>query len=318
MESTCQESLDSTGVSEVGVVLATFNGAKYIREQLDSLIDQSGVTINLYVSDDGSTDQTKQIISEYCEAFSKVTFLEGPRKGPAANFFFLLVHTTEKYVAFADQDDIWDSRHLVNSINDLSVFEGIPTLRFSATRQFSEGSKTTIWPKNTKLPKLQQLLLQNPARGCSMVLNKDAVLRINLYQPNFAVMHDWWILLQIFISGKVIYSSVPEVNYRLHNSNFMGIPKKSRFKNFKNQRTKLYAIIWQAQELLEINREILSGTSMDTITLVADFESLDFFQKIKRILLNKNRFRYRVFEDLLLRIFLVIVRPLKDSKVSRN
>lgn len=303
MESTLLKQLDDS--INVDVVLATFNGAVYLREQLDSLVNQVSVKINLYVSDDGSHDLTKQILSDYSTKFQKVTFFEGPGKGPAANFFFLLRQTNESYVALADQDDIWDRHHLINSIKSLDNFTHIPALRFSATREFGDSTRVKFWPVDANLPDLERLLFQNLARGCTMVLNKNAVRLINSYEPKFAVMHDWWILLQVRVRGLVIYSNIPEVNYRLHSSNFIGRSRKTHFLNFKQIQKKLFSAIDQARELYQVNKLTVSVDTGRTLSLVTQIPNLSLSQKVSLILLGRRRYRRGFFEEIAFRVFLV-------------
>jgi hypothetical protein len=126
-------------------------------------------------------------------------------------------------------------------------------------------------------------------------------------------MHDWWILLQVYVRGKVIYSNLPEVNYRLHGSNFIGRPKKSHSLNFKQVRRKLHAAIDQAQELLQVNQLTISTDKGDVLSLIAKIPSLKFSQKVSLILFSKKRFRYGFFEEVALRLFLVTLPSKKQT-----
>ena len=103
-------------IFSVQVLLATHNGEKYLREFLESLVTQTGVIIELLVSDDNSTDGTIEILKMYEEKFASLSVFNGPEQGPARNFFSLLQKANSDYVALADQDDIWN---LVNYMRSL-------------------------------------------------------------------------------------------------------------------------------------------------------------------------------------------------------
>jgi hypothetical protein len=126
-------------------------------------------------------------------------------------------------------------------------------------------------------------------------------------------MHDWWILLQVYVRGIVIYSNMPEVNYRLHGSNFIGRPEKSHSLNLKQVRKKLHSAIDQAQELLQVNQLVISTDKRDELSLIAEIPNLKFSQKVRVILFSKKRFRYGFFEEVALRIFLVTLRSKKQT-----
>ena len=132
---------------EVEVLLATFNGALYLSEFLNSLVQQHEVRIHLRVSDDGSTDGTLKIIDSYKNKFESCKIYSGPQKGPSANFFSLIEKATYDFVALADQDDIWLPNHLLSSIKRLSVTPDMPSMTFSAVMEFGKNLKSeTIWP----------------------------------------------------------------------------------------------------------------------------------------------------------------------------
>jgi glycosyltransferase involved in cell wall biosynthesis len=149
---------------EVQVLLATYNGGRYLREFLTSLERQQNVSINLLVSDDGSTDQTLEIVKDFEQHFQSLEILAGPRNGPAANFFFLLSNSTGEFIALADQDDIWESNHLKNSTKRISPYHSVPTLTFCSTQEFDESNTARgFWPHTGYSLEVPSLLVENPA-----------------------------------------------------------------------------------------------------------------------------------------------------------
>jgi glycosyltransferase involved in cell wall biosynthesis len=125
----------------IEVLLATYNGAAYLGAFLESLAQQVGVSIDLRVSDDGSTDSTLIILESYRESFNSLVVTAGPEKGPSENFFSLIAKAKSKYVALADQDDIWEPTHLINSIDRLASSGDVPALSFTRVSEFGEKNQ---------------------------------------------------------------------------------------------------------------------------------------------------------------------------------
>jgi glycosyltransferase involved in cell wall biosynthesis len=293
---------------EVEVLLATFNGGIYLSEFLSSLADQVGVKIHLRVSDDGSTDNTREILAKFISSFESIKISAGPKEGPAANFFGLLRSSTLDYVALADQDDIWSSDHLVNSIKDLSTLGNFPGMRFTSTKEFGSGVKERIWPRIKFVPEIEKLLMENQARGCTIALNKRAVNLINSYTPKLAVMHDWWILLILTLNGKVVYEPKPEVRYRIHETNAIGLPKKRGMRSLKSARSGTWGPMLQACELFELNKYNTYTDPILKLKSFVDLPSLSFRKKIRLTLLRKNRLRTGLLDELAVRVVLLLFR----------
>jgi glycosyltransferase involved in cell wall biosynthesis len=217
---------------QIQVLLATYNGSKYIEEFLLSLREQSGVEIHLLVSDDGSSDETLEVIQRFSNSFASLQLVSGPKKGPAANFFFLMSearNSSYDYFAFADQDDIWMPEHLMSSINRLREFEYLPALTFSRVQTITSGpSLSAILPKDILTKISPQIIFENPAKGCTIVFNKKLLQVARNFENDGAIMHDWWVLLIAYTFGRVLPSRNVEVLYRIHNDNFIGLGK-SRF-----------------------------------------------------------------------------------------
>jgi glycosyltransferase involved in cell wall biosynthesis len=206
----------------VEVLLATYNGEKYLIEQLDSLIAQVGVSISLLVSDDGSEDKTLQILNFYKSKIANMKILKGPRMGVKANFFYLLSQSKGKIVALCDQDDIWDPEHLKKSIARLAHEK--PSLTFSSVREFNavDPAKFSVWPKKLRIHRIENILFENPARGCTMVMNREFVEIVETALPDNAIMHDWWIALVGVSYNCISGVKTPEIKYRVHSHNAIG------------------------------------------------------------------------------------------------
>ena len=294
----------------VDVLLGTFNGEKYLAEFLDSVLNQEFVSINLIVSDDGSTDSTLGILSQYEDKFDKFTLVAGPKEGAARNYLSLSKLSTSEFIAFADQDDIWDANHLIESINRIKNEEKTPALSYCAMREFDDASGITrrIWPAKDAILNLNSILLQNYARGCTIVMNRSAADLLNSVDPKRLLMHDWWTLLIVYTHGTIKFGSLPEITYRLHDTNQIGIPSRFRSRlNFLIQLSKgNWAPFGQA-----LDRKEHFGRTMQAQDLV----SLDKLLALKKFNLNsylnfvlsKSRFKSASVDNLGLRLATLLI-----------
>ena len=300
---------------EVEVLLATFNGELYLSEFLDSLVQQQGVKIHLRVSDDGSADGTLNIIDSYKNKFASCQVYNGPQNGPSANFFSLIEKATYEFVALADQDDIWLPNHLLLSLNRLAEDTNSPSITFSAVTEFGEKLKyETIWPSRFPGEDIKSILTENPARGCTFVLNQKAVKLICLHKPMSAVMHDWWILLLLYTSGKVSWSEIPEVKYRIHSYNVIGgkhsfsIRLSKYINSLKNGDWK---IVSQAEELLTRYGELMSiHKRLQLLSFLREFSSPLSTGRLNLVLWPR-RFRAGINDEIAVRLHIICSRPKK-------
>lgn len=219
------------------VLLSTYNGEKYIEEQLDSLFKQEGVELHILIRDDGSEDSTVNIIRNIREHVSvPLKMLEAKNSGAKASFFELLRiasddHSEFEYFAFCDQDDVWKPNKLRRAATLLSQVSqedpSSPLMYCSATQMVdAELSPLKVWPSPPrKKLSMYNALVENVAVGCTTVLNKKAFDLIASSLPSNAdqvIMHDWWAYLCVSTFGKVIFDEEPFILYRQHSSNVLG------------------------------------------------------------------------------------------------
>ena len=296
-----------TNKDEVVVLLATFNGEKYIGEFLESLVHQKDVSITLIASDDGSTDKTLQILREYASKFNKFSLIEGPRQGPAMNFFELLRNANGKYFALADQDDIWLPQHLSKSISTLKQFDELPTLTYGPVLEFGDGISSSHWPNNHKIKNLSEICFENFARGCTILLNKKLLDCINAYQPRRAVMHDWWLYLYASTYGKTKYIDEITVRYRLHESNAVGRRKRNILQGFRSVIAGNWPPYLQLLEFKQLHdhcyRKVINSEVLDIVNTLNGSKS----RRICYFFFTKNRFRQSVLGELKFRFGLILL-----------
>lgn len=201
---------------EIDVLLATYNGQDYIEEFMQSLISQVGVSIHLYVSDDGSDDRTLEKIKAYKNYLRDLTIVSGPRNGPSSNFFRLLEFPSSTYVALADQDDIWKSDKLIRGINTLKS-RGNPALYVSAVNLLHSKKINSAHDFNYPLD-----FFFSKNQGCTFIFNKKLLTLLQHCYTDRLFYHDWFIYLVSKNFGEVIIDEWPSIFYRIHQGNFVG------------------------------------------------------------------------------------------------
>lgn len=211
----------------VAVLLSSYNGERFIEEQIFSILSQKDVRVRLYIRDDGSSDSTVEILSRLASMHSNIIFNAEKNVGLIASFFDLLERADEsfKYFAFADQDDVWISDKLAVSVGFLSPFDaGKPAMYCSRTEYVNESLQHLSYSPAYKQKNIGfgNALVQNIATGCTIVINADARKLIVKELPKTCIVHDWWIYLVIAAFGTVIYDQVSHIKYRQHEGNVIG------------------------------------------------------------------------------------------------
>ena len=299
-------------MEEIDVLLATYNGEMFIEEFLESLAGQEQVNIHLIVSDDGSNDSTLEIVKRYESKFQKVTFLFGPRTGPMRNFFHLLRNSDGKFIALADQDDIWNKDHLIKSINRLKNSK-LPAMTYSSVVQFGDKrKKDEVWPSNYEGPKFPEIVFENTARGCTIVINAQARQLINIREPKNAIMHDWWILLLVQLYGEVYFEPEAEIHYRLHSNNYVGVPHQRFFLFRKTLHQGKWLPLDQLLELVSNPNSNFEKKTNYNIELFAKRISGNLISRAKIAFYSGGtRYRRTLSEEIQLRIGLLFLGILK-------
>ncbi|MEG5265959.1 glycosyltransferase family 2 protein [Pseudomonas sp. JDS28PS106] len=214
----------------VAILMCTFNGAAYLKEQLESFAAQTFSDWVLYVSDDASTDDTCRILSEYQARWGaeRLVILKGPCQGFASNFISLVQRRDiiGDYFAFSDQDDVWFSDKLARSLSCLSrVGETTPAL-YCARTCLVDADNNIIGksPLFARPPSFQNALVQSLAGANTMLINRAARdLLLELPDDSPIVAHDWLTYLLVTgCGGEVIYDAQPGLYYRQHGGNLIG------------------------------------------------------------------------------------------------
>lgn len=290
---------------KVTVLLSTFNGEKYLREQLDSLVNQDLKPYKVLIRDDGSTDETINILEEYCSKYDFVKYYYGKNLGPAKSFFDLINNCEEAdYYALCDQDDVWFKNKLSSAITLLKQEDNnLPLLymgRFILTDK-------DLNPLNSNMSSLYSYtdfahaLIYHSAPGCTFVFNNKARLLINEYDYNkeYCVIHDSIIHKIVAMFGKVVLDQNPYMYYRQHGSNVYGLTadKRKEFihrvNNFLNGNVKNYRSN-MAASLLNVYGNKCSKENKELLEIVAKYKNNQIY---KKTLLKNECFKTHTIND---------------------
>jgi len=214
----------------VAILLCTYNGERFIREQLDSISAQTYLNWKVWISDDGSGDATLEIVAEYRRRWGaeKLEIVQGPSRGFAQNFLSLVCRNEIQadYFAYADQDDVWEPEKLERAVYQLEALpQGCCSLYCSRTRLVDEaGVPIGFSPLFTQRLDFRNALVQNVGGGNTMVFNSLSCTVLRAAGPKLDVVaHDWWTYLAITATGgMVIYDPEPSLSYRQHGANLIG------------------------------------------------------------------------------------------------
>lgn len=218
----------NTSSPHVAILLAVRNGARFLSEQLLSYAEQTHPNWSVHVSDDGSSDRTRDIIQDFAGGVpQEVTLRCGPRSGAAANFLSLLSddRIEADYFAFSDQDDIWYAEKLSRAINMLRTVPcDKPALYCSRTELIDEAGRHLGYSTAFKRPpSFRNALVQNVGGGNTMVFNCLAGDLLRHVPNEIVVAHDWMTYLTVSAAGGMIfYDQTPSVRYRQHRDNLVG------------------------------------------------------------------------------------------------
>jgi len=214
----------------VGILLCTYNGARFLAEQLDSLEVQTHQNWMVIASDDGSTDQTLEILQQYQAKWpnGKLTIRSGPQKGFAQNFLSLACDPNIRadYYAFCDQDDVWLPEKLTVALENIASNQpaDVPYLYCGRTKYVTEKLKPCgMSPLFVFPPSFRNALVQSIAGGNTMVLNHAAKLLLEKVGLVDVSSHDWWMYQLVSgVEGGVFYDPKSYVLYRQHEFALVG------------------------------------------------------------------------------------------------
>ena len=204
----------------LSVCMATYNGEKYIRQQLDSILACLSPGDEIIVSDDGSNDGTLDILQSYAEnSLINISVIDGPKRGVIANFGNALKDAKGEVIFLSDQDDVWHPNKVDRVIrafaeNDCSIIVHDARLVDAAGRPLGK----TLYELRQSRPGFIKNAIKNSYVGCCMAMRRELLSAI-LPLPEDVEMHDWWIGLVSDATSKSVFIDDQLIDYRRHDSN---------------------------------------------------------------------------------------------------
>jgi glycosyltransferase involved in cell wall biosynthesis len=217
------------------ILLGTYNGARFLKQQLDSIAAQTNADWRLITRDDGSEDSTKDIIKAFAALHAdRVRVLDSSqgRLGVVKNYATLLAASDAPYTMFCDQDDVWNKDKIQTTMSAMLTLENthgkhVPALVHTDSSVIDDAGNTcsSSFSKAFKLypddSSMQRLLVQNCVHGSTVLMNRSLVQIANPI-PKEALMHDHWVACIARATGHIFYVDQPTMQYRKHAKNVIG------------------------------------------------------------------------------------------------
>lgn len=289
-------------MSMVHIVLATYNAKKYIREQLDSILNGDYKDISIEVCDDGSTDSTLDIVKEYIEKYKSIISLHENKKnmGYQRNFLEGVKRSQSPYIMLCDQDDIWLKDKVSLTLKKMKKIEEnqkeYPILVFTDAILYDGVNQEELgsFHKNSHLATekvdISHLLMENKIIGCTTMVNQKILPYLNVLPKEIRV-HDWWMALICATFGQIGYIERGTVLYRQHSNNIIGGTSfvkyfGNRLTSLREQKQVLKATFEQAKAFYELFEGQLSTDRSIVIKRFADIPRRGFLERRIRCIQN--------------------------------
>lgn len=222
-------------MDKICVLMSTYNGEKYLQEQIDSVFSQKNVEVLLYVRDDGSTDNTISILQKNATD-KNIKYYSGNNLKPALSFFDLMKNAPDfDYYAFCDQDDVWLDDKLSIALTRIKNHEkDVPMLYYGRPRLVDSKLRSMKTPLATLdvIDTFESSIIESNATGCTMVFNRKLLEIVRSKTPDYIYMHDLWIhKICLLFNGVIFFDKDVHILYRQHNNNVVGMTNSVIQKN---------------------------------------------------------------------------------------
>ena len=205
---------------KVAILLSTYNGVKYVKQQIDSFLNQTYKNVEIIVRDDGSKDSTVKILKEYQNNYNNIKLTVGKNLGFIKSFFELLKLGDADYYAFADQDDIWLPNKIELAVNSLNKLDDRkPNMAFSNVDYYDTEMNFMGHGEANKTYSFTNSLYECVSQGMTMVINQKARDMVLDNIPTRCLFHDWWTYMICSSLGEIAYDNTVTVKYRRDKKN---------------------------------------------------------------------------------------------------
>lgn len=298
-------------MSKVQILLSTYNGEKYLEEQLDSILNQDYPDITILIRDDGSTDKTIEILDQYSRKYNQIKYYKGNNIGVINSFFDLMKNAdiTAEYYSLSDQDDVWLSDKISRAVNQLNLLPSNKPLlycgRTTLVDEYLNPLRNSIKLIPQK-PSFGNALIENICTGCTSVFNKELLLLVCNHIPQYTVMHDWWLYLTASAYGEVYYDENSYILYRQHQANVIGSKSNyiaeflMRLKRFKGKQGNI------SRQVIEFDR-LFVNNYFDKKNLLNYIKKYRKNSRIRLHILFSNKiYRHRFMDNLIFKFLFLI------------
>lgn len=290
---------------KIDILMATYNGEKYLREQIDSILNQTYSDFRLLISDDNSQDSTRDILNEYVQKDSRViVFLQKKNLGVIKNFEFLMKKVENEYFMFSDQDDIWQKDKVKMSFEKI-ISENCDLVytNLEVVNRDLQLLNKSYWKlkgfdnKIRKYNNFQSLFLNNYITGCTMIVNSKWIDRVLPLPHNSKyILHDYWITLIVSKFGKIAYIDEPLVKYRQHNDNEVGSKRRTdSINDFEEMRNLFIDVKLDHFKILKRKKAIFEDKSLNDI-IQDSYQYYIDLKKVKRISLKGTKLFWKLYK----------------------
>lgn len=285
----------------VAILMATYNGAKYIEEQIQSIINQTYKNWQLFIRDDGSSDETLKIIKNFTNIdhrIHKITDNLG-NLGPCLNFNELIkTHLEYKYIMFADQDDVWLENKIMISVNKIKNLENfnynIPVLVYS-NYYISNSSlkyKTIVYKNLNQKHLSERLLVHSWVMGCTSIIN-SSLAHIAVDIPKEAENHDNWLAILAAAIGEIGYVKETTMIHRIHEDNVTKNNNTNTLVNRLERVRKMFLFgLLEKRKLMQKLNIRLTETEFEQPLVIKKYQKLLDLKGIHSILYARNNHFY--------------------------
>lgn len=284
--------IDGADMDKIEVLMAVYNGSAYIREQIDSILNQTYENWHLTISDDGSTDGTDLIADEYAAKYPEqiTRVYSGVRFGNARDhFMWLSENCTSRYMLYSDQDDVFNPEKMSRLMDAMQKAErqwgrDLPILVFSDQTVVDE-KLNVIEPSLMRCQKqafdsfdYHALLIQNVVTGGAMMVNRPLCsLAVQCRSRERIIMHDWWMAATAARFGKIIYLDEPLSMYRQHGGNSVGAKRVGSAGYIAGMMGNLRGV----REMI-LRKKSQAGVFEETYTALLTAEDRQFLSRMKQ------------------------------------
>lgn len=291
----------------ITILLGTYNGEKYIKAQLDSILNQTFKSFKIIIQDDCSTDGTLSILKEYERNYPNIIQVKVNKKNtgsPKHNFLDMLINYKDDYIMLCDQDDVWNIDKIEITINEMKKLEK----KYGTKKPILVHTDLTVVDEklnivhesfkkqmkaNYKKTKLNNIIIQNTLTGCTAMINR-ALSQLITKEPNYCVMHDWWLVIIASAFGVVSGLHCQTILYRQHGDNEVGAGdmrslkyKINRLINYNRVRQAIKETYEQSENFLNIYKNQLTKQQIELLKKYIEIPHQNKSKKIKTIIKYK-------------------------------